>query len=337
MGLLASMVVSAAALSVSSPAPRVSLQWAAPPECIAQGELERRVEARLGERVFQNVEPVSLRIRLQASRGPRGLGWIVRLSAASPEGAPLGVRELHVDGVDCRRADDDVTLVMALMIDPNAVNPVLPPEQARPTAPPDRLEVTTPAVAVAPPPEPWDAALVVAGEGAVGIEPGVAGAVQLSVQAEPPRLPRFEMGADLWSREGASASGGGSGTLTIASGGLRVCPTFWRTPHTEWRACGGVEAGAYWGRGAGFSANASVTEPLVDLTAEARAAVHFGSRWFVEAGAGVWVPLARPQFAYRDPSGVTQPLYQPSVAAAAVRIGAGFTFGNNSRPPTATH
>jgi hypothetical protein len=316
--------LSGIAFALPSPAPRTTIQWQGAPGCIGEEELRHRVEERLGKPVFAAPGDALLVIRGEARRREDGQGWTANVTALTPSSAVLGNRTLN-SGEGCRALDEPLTLVVALMIDPLAVSS----GELVPAA------VPVPATAPVPVPvvvRPWEFGTGVAGRVGAGVEPGVAGATELSFEAVPPGLPPLELSATLFSRNGLTAAPGASAEFSLATGGLRACPTVRGFARATLSACVGLELGEIHGRGLGFDANDSVTEPFFDLAAELRLKVRVHGGWFAQASAGPWLPLVRPRFAYVDASGVTQGVYQPAAGALLGTVGVGYAFDHNSPP-----
>jgi hypothetical protein len=195
-------------------------------------ELRERVEARLGEHAFAASESPVLDIRGEVSPTAEG-GWTARVTAATATGELLGSRVLDSPAVDCRALDERVTLVVALMIDPDALGPPAPG---------------------------WTWGALLSGGAGVGLEPGLQGFLGVGIQAQRPGWPLLEVGADLWSRGGLSAGPGEGASFAFGSAALRACPALWRGETVTWSACGGLGWGALAGRGSGFDSNASALE-----------------------------------------------------------------------------
>jgi hypothetical protein len=206
--------------------------------------------------------------------------------------------------------DERITLVVALMIDPDAL--------ARPSPSDSRLSSA----------QGWTWGALLSGGAGVGLEPGFQALLGVGVQAQPPGWPLLELGADVWSRGGISAGPGEGASFTFASAALRACPSLWRGEALTWSACGGLGWGALAGRGSGFDSNASALEGRADFLAGLRASYRWG-HWFVDAGGEGALAWVRPQFVYQDASGVAQPVYRPPAGAFTARIGVGYRFDHN--------
>ncbi|NBD09224.1 MULTISPECIES: hypothetical protein [Corallococcus] len=128
---------------------RWGLQWEAAPGCIQAAPLSRAVEERLGRAVF-GVMPEVL---IHGTLGPEAAsGWTARLTLVDARGTILGGREVSTAEPSCAAIEPRLALVIALMIDPDALVSREPQGEASPD------EAGTPAPErepePVPPPEP---------------------------------------------------------------------------------------------------------------------------------------------------------------------------------------
>src|SRR5579871_2651613 len=162
---LALAALAAVALGVGqaeAEAPPSSLGWVRLPgaeSCIATRDLARDVEQRLGKAVF--VSPAQAEVivegRIEAVTGGEA-AFRARLTLTNAQGAVLGTRDLDVPaGSTCRSIDDQLSLVIALLIDPDAIlaprgAPSPPPVPPVPPAQPKVAPVPAPAPPTPPAP-----------------------------------------------------------------------------------------------------------------------------------------------------------------------------------------
>jgi hypothetical protein len=119
--------------------------------CVAPDVLERRVEARLGRRVFS---PSSLRA-IEGVVQHEGEHWIAHVYVRDERDALEGSRDLANDGPDCAPLEDAVVLAMALAIDPeSALRPPGPAVSLAPLPNPPSAPEPNPPLAPEPCPSP---------------------------------------------------------------------------------------------------------------------------------------------------------------------------------------
>jgi hypothetical protein len=92
------------------------LRWSAPSQCIQAPAVVRAVEERLGRAVFGPSAELVIDGQLQRS----GTGWRASLIVVDHFGAVRGTREVKSVDERCPAIDGALTLVIAVMIDPNA-------------------------------------------------------------------------------------------------------------------------------------------------------------------------------------------------------------------------
>jgi hypothetical protein len=105
-----------------TPRPRVSLSWAlddaARSECIGVEALQQLVSERLKEDVFIGAGAGATRIMGQVSRAGEG-AWLASFQVLGTGDALKGERRLRVAADRCRDLDPALSLVLALLIDPD--------------------------------------------------------------------------------------------------------------------------------------------------------------------------------------------------------------------------
>jgi len=115
------------ASSTSARADEASLSWVrldGAETCIAAPELARLVEARIGRAVLQ--PPTRADLSLEARVAPhRAGGWVAVVDVNDRAGRRLGRRELRVAAGSCSELDRPASLIISLIIDPNAAGPGL--------------------------------------------------------------------------------------------------------------------------------------------------------------------------------------------------------------------
>jgi hypothetical protein len=144
--LLTSLALTSAA-ALSRAQERIDLRWAAPDGCPGAGAVKSEVDRLLGASRARPSRPID--VSAQVSRDDRGT-WHVRLETPG-DGAPR-VREIH--GASCAAIADATALILALMIDPDAVaqSPASPPAPPPSTSPRAAVDPAPPSTAQAPSP-----------------------------------------------------------------------------------------------------------------------------------------------------------------------------------------
>jgi hypothetical protein len=91
------------------------LTWRAAETCTPGEQLQRNVEARVGQPVFREPADRFIEVDVTAENG----GWLARLIVTDSQGTALGQREVvSTEAGGCRLLDARLTLVLSLFIDP---------------------------------------------------------------------------------------------------------------------------------------------------------------------------------------------------------------------------
>jgi hypothetical protein len=311
--------------------------------CIDRETLAERVDRQLGRPAVVAASRGDVTIEGRVERAPAGRpGFRAHLTAAR-DGSPLGARDLGTDRAECAALDDSLTLVVALLIDPEHVLAERAPPSPAPPSPPAASDATlsprewagvrepwSPAVPEHDVPavtrrSPWRAELDASGELLVGLMPSPAPGLRAAVSLLPASIPAVELGVEWFSNESTGSAAGG-GSFGLVEGSLDVCPTIGRWSRLRLAACGGVDAGAMTAQGFGFSHLESHAEATVALGAGARATFHIAGPLLAFAGLRALVPLVRPDFVYADGAGKTPLIYQPAAVGGAAEVGLGTTI-----------
>jgi hypothetical protein len=346
VALLAAVAVLAAArpARADDPVPRTSsLAWVRLPgaeSCIGARALAQAVERRLGRQVFVSAAQAGLSIegRIERTAQPEGFRAIITLSDEA--GAPLGTRELQREVPRCGVLDEEIALVVALLIDPDAA--LAPPPAAPPAPPPSpplqvilRREEPMPAPAPCPSPpplpppprpaQPWRTGLQVGPVGVLGLLPGAGIGVGLRVHFAPPRWPVLEIGAAIFaSQRVASGTLGADFRLSVVS--LAVCPVSAERWGFSFAACAGVELGAIRGGGFGFDISLEQEGVVVDPRAGAAVRRRVVGPLSAAFDADVIVPVVRDQFYYAGVVGTKFDVFRMAAVAGSMALALGVEF-----------
>jgi hypothetical protein len=300
-----------AARADAMPSRSSSLGWArgaGADACIGTRALAEAVEARLGRPVFVSAARADVAVEGQIERGPAG-AWRATIAVAGEGGRVLGTRELLSEAASCRDLDEQLALVIAVMIDPDAALHAPPPPVLAPmppVVPPPLVQrelapIVPPYVAPAPP-EPWRAGLHVGGVFSLGLLPNPGAGLALRGRISPPHGPAIELGAAIWSANQAE-SGGVGARFTLAEGTAAVCPLATSAFGFELGACLGVRAGAMQIGGFGFDLLQDHERPTFGASLEGRVRRRIAGPLVLTIGPGVLLPIVRDRFFYTTATG----------------------------------
>jgi len=319
-----------------------SLSWVRLPgseSCVPAQSLARDVEKHLGKSVFVSPSIAGLVIEGRVESDENG-GFTATLHATRADGTDLGVRTLASQpGEACRSLDENLALVLALMIDPDAVArarevnaappPSPPPSSPPPKPPPPRVVIKTERVLVPverpEPDEPWTgearAALTVSG----GVLPGAALGFLASGQVDPPGFWPIELTGYGWTEREAEVAGGGA-TFSMMAASLSACPSTSVTDSLRATACVGFLGGALRARGFGFDQVNEGTKPVVALVSSLRLALDVSGPLFVSGGMGLHAAVVRPRYLLNEPDGSERDVFQMAAVGGIGEIGLGLRF-----------
>jgi hypothetical protein len=288
--------------------------------CITARDLARKVEERLGRSAFVSAAQADLFVEANVTRS--GRGWRATVSATRANGEKIGVRALKTADKLCHALDDDLILVVALIIDPNASTSPSP----EPTAPPPSpiyVEVPVPA-----PPPRWSYDARVAGALFVNVLSSAVPGLEASFAAKPPGAWPIEIGAAATAVSRTENVGRGA-DLRFVAGSLAVCPELFVSTAFRAQLCAGAYVGALLVDtfGLGGDENALVVDPFLRL----RGGVRLAGPLFAVLDFGGMVALSRPHFTYTqlDTTSLqvdTRELYQMPVIGFVSSIGVALHF-----------
>jgi hypothetical protein len=249
------------------------------------------VERRLGREVFlpPSRASVVLEGRIERSSAPEGFRAVITVS--NEGGAVQGFREIQSAAPTCAAMDEDLALVIAVMIDPEAA---LAPRRPATTSPPPPRRVEP--VPFAPPPS-WRVSLQAGGAAMLGLLPRVGGGVLIRSNIDPPRFLGFEVGGILFPRVG-TAQGSVGATFQLAEGFVSACPLTLHAFGADLSACAGVQVGAIHAEGSGSATGTAQEQGLFNLALEGRVRRRLVGPLVAGAGLGLVVPVLRDRFSY---------------------------------------
>jgi hypothetical protein len=337
-----------------------SLSWIRMPgaeSCIPTQELARAVELRLARTVFVSASQADVSIEGRIDRKGAANHWHATIILRDSTGATIGTRDLDRVDASCSGMNEQLALVIAVMIDPDAAlsHPAPPPPiptttpTQNPNPPPTPTATTTPqnspptekqnppAETKAPATEsksptkkadPWFFEASAAAFGEVGMTPNPGFGLGVSSLIEAPHVPIALDGAAVIffdstaNADGATAST--SFTLAYLSGGL--CPLRFRDDRLHLFGCLISQLGLLRAQSSG-----SATETgdklgvLYNIGLEGRASLRIAGPFALRAGISAVVPLIR--FPYDDDrAGQSVQLFQVAPVALTGDLGIGFEF-----------
>jgi hypothetical protein len=314
-----------------------ALGWLRAPgaeSCIGARALAEAVEARLGGAALAPASRAEVSIEGAVAPATGEPGWRVWITVADGAGKVVGTRELSHAGVDCRAIDEEVSLTIALLIDPDAVLSLAapssgakapaPPAAAAPAATAKRepasacVEHPSPRV-----PAPWHAAFLAGPVVSFGALPAVGGGVQIRGLFTPPRFGSFQISGSVWAP--ATVSFGAEGaSFFMAHGTLSACPLADIALGFRYAACAGVEVGAIRARGFGFPLAGEQERLLAGGVLEGRVVRRLKGPFALSVGFGIVVPFVRNRFYYLDRAGAEREVFVSSPVVGHLDLLAGF-------------
>jgi hypothetical protein len=300
------------------------LSWVRLPgaeSCLGAGPLAHAVDDRLGRAAFVLPTEGKLFIEGHIAPSPRGTGFQATILLRDESGKNLGTRALDTRSSSCRELDEAIALVVALMIDPNAA------ARPAPTAP-----APLPAPAPAPPPqaeptkvearEGWEKVARLRAGALAGLLPQVVATTSVSVEVIPAQFLGVQISAVLVPAS-SLAKGVEGAVVSLAAGGLSVCPLHLGAWRFSFSACAGVSLGALTGWGVGFPTNASVTHFYASGGGAGRVSYLLGGPFTLELQASADAPFTQPEFLYGASSGQTALLFRSWPVLAGIELGLG--------------
>jgi hypothetical protein len=300
---------------------RFALRWTTAPDaqgCRDEG-LARAVEQRLGRAVFDTPESATWLIDARVARAGPAATWRATVTLQDRDGALLGSRELESEAVDCSDLRDSMTLVIALMIDPDGSRPAAAPPQREPPPSPSPAESAwVPRRA-----PPWHVSAEIAALVASGLLPSALPGVALrTIIAVDPRW-SVEVYAGAFLPESVAVQPNVSAEFSLVLSGLAGCRRLLQTGQSgALHLCAGLEVGALGSRGKGFDAATASTTPTLDVVAQAHwVAPLGGSGLALRLAAALNLALARDRFEYDDGGGAKASIYQRPALAESGELG----------------
>lgn len=344
--LLGGLLIAPAAFAAPQTA---SLSWVRLPKaesCASTQRLAQAVEAQLGRSVWVSASKAELTVEGRAERGPDGFLAIFTVSTA--DGASLGTRRVEL-GATCEGLVAQAALVLALMIDPEALRP--PPEPPKALQPAKTATVAPAKAATSAkaftrtstrssnqtttlqnPPEASSPSRgiglgVEAEVGfALGILPSIAPTIGVRGVLVGPAFMRWVIEGRFFFERSARTEQGGLGRFSAAVGGLLGCPLVLQRKAFGIMGCAGAELGALRIRTFGLDSGQDAERLIAQLLVGGRGWYEPIAPLRLGAGLRLAVPLLRERFTYRSLDGQTRDLFRiaPVVGVFSVTVGIAF-------------
>lgn len=261
----------------------MALHWVRLPgaeDCIAGDALAREVERKLQRPVFPAARDSEVLIEGHVQRGPEG--YRAQLQMSRGDGPQLGSRVLTSKADNCRELSETLSVVLAVMIDPEAEGHVRPLEPAKPPPP----------APAKPQPVAADNHVLAFGRMLIGVVPaasvgfgaayeralGAAGGLRVE------GVSFFERRSRELYRE-AGDIGEAAVDLSLAYAGAAYCPLWLGPARVRLSGCAGIELGIMRANGAKVTASKDANHLWLSGSAALRLSVRIVARLELQAAA----------------------------------------------------
>jgi hypothetical protein len=308
-----------------------SLSWVELPgaeSCGGALAVARLVEERLGRHAL--VAPSQAGLSLEGRVEHAGVVpyWHAVLVVRDADGVILGSRDIVSEASACDELRESVAIAVALMIDPNATIRPAPPRVSLPVSEPAPPQAASNMSCTAADSNPqasgrWRVEADSGPELAYGFLPSPSLGVAAGITVVSAGFWHARAYAAALSPQTRSVGGGASARLTVAYGGLLLCPaTFEDTHRRSLDLCGGAQVGSLGATGGGFSENSGAdTAPFVDLVGAVSLVVPIAGPLAVRLGATGGIAAIRNRVAYDDTTGTRQVAYVAPLVNAMADVG----------------
>jgi hypothetical protein len=338
---LCGVVGSARASSPGADAPAVAtpgvqpstayLNYSPPEEqCITAEELIHAVQAHIGRNPF-TAAPAGVVIDVKLERVGQPVRWHAVLHVGDGRSQAWGEREVLSENEDCRTLDSPLTLILALMVDSELMQPpsAQQPPQVEPLAAPEEsrfeAEPAPPPKASQPPP-PWQADWDWVVNVERGVLPNLAWGTEMAVLVRPPYVPDFRIFLGGFMPQNQRVSPTASLQFVHARAGLQLCSSLARVGALRTEGCAGVAGGPIRVEGEGLAPARSVTRWLQESTLMARVTLALTRDISVVTRGGLLFPWQTDRFVFSQPDGQVLEAHEVSPFVFDVGIGMGLRF-----------
>lgn len=298
-------------------------------DCIDGRTLAQRVDEELGREVFASPASAGIFIEAAASRSDTGYAVLLRMFDA--QGKPLGSREVHSEKSDCTELSDTLALVLAVMVDPEAVLSAMASTEKAPEPSPPPAQPAAPANVDSDPLQSahhpiGEAALFTRGAWGFLPELGVGFGVSVSALALPYVTLRLE-GTGYLDQTAQLVGSSGGARLRLLLAGFFACPLAADKGRLGFWGCAGLEAGAMQSQAFGLDpVEKDQTDALVNGAARLSAQVRLYGPVLASLGANLSVPLLRTLYEVTRDDGTTAELFESRAVGVALDLGLAARF-----------
>lgn len=289
--------------------------------CADVQAVARAVDARLGREVF--VSPAHAELFVDGNISREQDRWHVRVAMHDAQGNDLGTREFDEAvsaDAGCEQLSPSITLVLSLMIDPEAEARVAAREAAgtpTPAPTPAAAPVAAPAPVSPPAPREEPSTQFSLGAGALlgaGFLPRASIGAALRFGVNFPGISYFTLEARLVPAMTLNGDSGTSASVSRSTAFLAICPITLGPAAVRVRACAGVEAGLTNSVGVGFDTNTRKLNFASSALLRGTVAIRLYENLVLDLGVTGGVALTRPRFTATDSFDVVYDLYTTAPA-----------------------
>jgi hypothetical protein len=301
---------------------RVDLKWSREaPGCIDRDDLATAVEATLGAPVFHGVGPVAGLVEGRVGAAAKG-GFEAQMILRDLDGVVVSERRIDTDG-DCRRLDEPIAVVVALMIDAigPAPRPLSIPSQPLRPAPPSPTPPPPPRAPREPTSPPRDSSTKLSLGAGLGLAssllPGTSLAAVLRGEVAPIEALPLAWTLHFHGSSSVEADGVG-GRFWAWTATMGACPG-WSWDRERLGLCASLGVGSISATGIGFPDRLDARRGLYFAGLAPYAALRLAGPVWLRAELGVDVPFRRDRWGYLDAAGAYTVVHR---TAAVVPSGA---------------
>ncbi|NUO47936.1 MAG: hypothetical protein HOV80_03670 [Polyangiaceae bacterium] len=308
--------------------------------CTGTRELAEAVEKILQRSVFVSAAQADLSIEGRVEKVKTGSGFKATLSITDKDGKPQGTRELATESTDCHALDDQVSLAVALIVDPDAVlaPPKPPPEEKKEEPPkeqpkekpkPEKVYIRVPEKPKEEEPDPWRGDVFAGFSLGFGWLPEVSPGAHVGASIDPPWFFPVEVTLKFFTPQTVEAPRDATVLFYSFQGAALGCPVSYAGSVAEIRACGGLEGGFLVGDGEGFDTelqDVSAIRGQLGATVKGRVDFKIVSPLRLGLATGVTVPFFRDEFVFQAPSGKEVLIFQQAPVAGTIDFYAMLAF-----------
>jgi len=271
------------------------------PGCITRVDLEQRIEARMGRKVFVPKQRADIILEASAAAATDSRR-LVSVTLRSQNGAFWGTRQIEVNA-DCEALQDSLILMLSLTAD------IAKEEVERRVQLDRRSRVSVGVQALA--------------SSVYGLLPSIALGPELALGVNSPLLGWLELSAALYPQKSLGSpqeAGFEAGLLTLKS-----CPLALHGVDISVWACAALRGGYLNGKGYGFDASFERTEAIVSTGAALRGVWEVAYPFFLVSNVGADVAVQGAEF-YYEQAGTRRAIFRTEPALFMVNIGFGLTL-----------